>query len=204
MSLDVTPDVPPPPFDPPATPFWPTLLADLRATLPPYAPTGPRLWLYLLGKVLLNPQQRITVLFRISQVLARHRLLPLAYALRSRAVKVGGAELHPRASIGPGFYVVHSTGLTINPYVIIGANCRIHHGVTVGAPGGTPNSRGGWTIVGDDVSIGTGAVILCGVTIGDGAIVGANAVVNRDVAPGDVVAGVPARVVRKAADRVEV
>src|SRR4051794_20116829 len=145
MSFDVTPDVPPPPVDPPPTPFWPTLRADLRATLPPYAPAGLRRWAYLLGKGVLNPQQRITVLFRLSQALARAGLLPLAYALRSRAVKIGGAELPPRAAIGPGLYVVHSTGLTINAYSIIGANCRVHQGVTVGAPGGTPTSRGGWT-----------------------------------------------------------
>jgi acetyltransferase-like isoleucine patch superfamily enzyme len=49
------------------------------------------------------------------------------------------------------------------------------------------------TRVGRRASIGSGAVILCGVTIGEGALVGAGAVVTRDVPPGGVVAGVPAR-----------
>ncbi|MCP2001100.1 acetyltransferase-like isoleucine patch superfamily enzyme [Nitrobacter winogradskyi] len=52
------------------------------------------------------------------------------------------------------------------------------------------------TRVGRRASIGSNATILCGISIGDGAIVGAGAVVTRDVAPGDVVAGVPARSVK--------
>lgn len=52
------------------------------------------------------------------------------------------------------------------------------------------------TRVGHRASIGSNATILCGISIGDGAIVGAGAVVTRDVAPGDVVAGVPARSVK--------
>ena len=65
---------------------------------------------------------------------------------------------------------------------------------------GAPQSAGDWKIVPTRVcrgaSIGSGAVILCGVTIGAGALVGAGAVVTRDVAPGEVVAGVPARLLR--------
>src|SRR5437764_6898613 len=65
---------------------------------------------------------------------------------------------------------------------------------------GAPQSAGDWKVVPTRVcrgaSIGSGAVILCGVTIGAGALVGAGAVVTRDVAPGEVVAGVPARLLR--------
>ena len=50
-------------------------------------------------------------------------------------------------------------------------------------------------VIGSDVWIGTGAIVLAGVTIGDGAIVGAGAVVTNDVAPYAIVAGVPARVI---------
>lgn len=56
------------------------------------------------------------------------------------------------------------------------------------------------TRVGRRVSIGSNATILCGISIGDGAIVGAGAVVTRDVAPGDIVAGVPARPVKSGTD----
>jgi len=55
------------------------------------------------------------------------------------------------------------------------------------------------TYVRRGASIGSGAVILCGVTIGEGALVGAGAVVTRDVAPGSVVKGVPARLAARSA-----
>ena len=71
------------------------------------------------------------------------------------------------------------------------------------APGGQLQTEADWQVVPTRVcrgaSIGSGAVILCGVTIGEGAIVGAGAVVTRDVPPRQVVAGVPARMLRNLA-----
>lgn len=57
------------------------------------------------------------------------------------------------------------------------------------------------TRVKQGASIGSGAVILCGITIGEGAVIGAGAVVTRDVGPGEVWVGVPARFLKKVADR---
>jgi UDP-2-acetamido-3-amino-2,3-dideoxy-glucuronate N-acetyltransferase len=92
--------------------------------------------------------------------------------------------------------------------VQIGDGCFIGHGVVfindrhprAVTSSGQPESEEDWsnrfvaTKVGDRVSIGSGAIILGGITLGEGAVIGAGAVVTRDVAPNEVVAGVPARV----------
>jgi len=89
-------------------------------------------------------------------------------------------------------------GVTIEDEVFVG------HGVLFindryprATSGGRPQTEADWQVVPTRVkrgaSIGSGAVILCGVTIGEGALVGAGAVVTRDVADGATVAGVPAR-----------
>ena len=66
---------------------------------------------------------------------------------------------------------------------------------------GRPQTESDWTVVRTHVrrgaSIGSGATIMCGLTIGEDAMIGAGAVVTRDVAPGATVAGVPARVLAR-------
>jgi acetyltransferase-like isoleucine patch superfamily enzyme len=115
------------------------------------------------------------------------------------------------------------TGAVLNPNLMIedsylhlvkiGARASIAPGVMIIADAGPNNSliqhlpyvRDNLivekeVVLEDDVWIGAGAVILPGVTIGQGAIVGAGAVVTRSVAPFTIVAGVPAREIRKIAD----
>lgn len=153
-------------------------------------------WLRALAKFLLSPSVRVVVMYRISHVLAERGLLGLALVLRSRGIRISGAELNPLASIGPGLYLAHSVGVGVGAYVVIGANCRMHLGSVVGPqPGGAAEPQ--YTIIGDNVSIGTHAVIIGGVKIGDGAVIGANAVVMRDVEPYTVVSASPARSVAK-------
>ncbi len=92
--------------------------------------------------------------------------------------------------------------------VTIGDGCFVGHGVMfindknprAVTDKGQPESEADWagrfirTTIGRRVSIGSGAIIMGGISIGDGALIGAGAVVTRDVAAGEVVAGVPARV----------
>ncbi len=96
--------------------------------------------------------------------------------------------------------------------VVIEDECFVGHGVVfINDPypraanhDGSPQSEKDWKVVPTRVcrraSIGSGAVILCGVTVGEGAIVGAGSVVTKDVPPHTIVAGNPARVRRKVPD----
>ena len=118
-------------------------------------------------------------------------------------------EIQKNASIGRSCKISSHTfvceGVTIEDEVFVG------HGVMfindprprATAPGGGLQTEADWTVVPTRVcrgaSIGSGAVILCGVTIGAGAMIGAGAVVTRDVPEGATVAGVPARVLARAA-----
>lgn len=119
-----------------------------------------------------------------------------------------------------GGYGDISRDFRADEYVYVGPGCRINPGVSVGRysmvgpdvqivgndhvfdrPGvpvifsGRPAFR--QTVIGKDVWIGAGATVLCGVRIGDGAVVAAGAVVTRDVDPLTVVGGIPARVIRR-------
>lgn len=97
-------------------------------------------------------------------------------------------------SVGPGLHVSHGKCL-VNPLAKLGAGCKINSDVTVGAQGRYDLKRGGVApIIGNRVYIGTGARILGYIRIADDVVIGANAVVTKDVLePGITVAGIPAK-----------
>jgi serine O-acetyltransferase len=103
-------------------------------------------------------------------------------------------RLNVGAQIGPGLMIAHSGGVTLHPDVVIGKNCDLAHQVTIGSAGaggrGVPK-------IGDSVYIGTGAVIIGPIYVGDRARIGANSLVNRDVQKETTVMGVPAVVFRR-------
>jgi len=90
-------------------------------------------------------------------------------------------------------YIGHPGGIVVNSDSTIGANCNLSHNVTIGKASRGP--RLGCPTIGDNVYVGTGAVIFGSITIGSRAAIGANSVVNKDVTAGTVVAGAPAKVV---------
>jgi serine O-acetyltransferase len=107
------------------------------------------------------------------------------YALFSRLVQVlWGIELPRDAKIGPGLYIGHFGGITVSSEAVIGANCNISQNITIGLSG--KGERRGVPVIGNDVYIAPGARLFGRIRIGDNAVIGANAVVYRDV-PGNAV-----------------
>lgn len=117
-------------------------------------------------------------------------------------------EIQKNASIGRNVKVSSHTficeGVVIEDDVFIGHNVSFINDKYPRATNadGAPQSQADWAVIPTRVkrgaSIGTSATILCGVTIGENAMVGAGSVVTRDVPDGAIVAGNPARMVRKA------
>jgi serine O-acetyltransferase len=102
------------------------------------------------------------------------------------------------AKIGPGFLIAHVGGIIIGGLTEIGTNCDIRQNVTFGGNFNKTNSAGrSQPLVGNNVSFGAGAVILGPVKIGNNALIGANSVVTRDIAPNMIAFGIPAKEIKK-------
>lgn len=91
--------------------------------------------------------------------------------------------------VGPGFYIGHMGRVIVNPKARIGVNCNIATGVTIGAV--SRGKRAGAPVLGDDVWVGTNAVVVGGITVGDDVVIAPGAYVNFDVPSHSVVVGNP-------------
>ncbi len=110
-----------------------------------------------------------------------------------------GIEIHPAAKIGRRLIIDHGMGVVIGETAEVGDDVYLYHQVTLG---GTSSARGKrHPTLGNNVIVGAGAKILGGITIGDNARVGANAVVVSPVAANTTVVGIPARPVDRHSQR---
>jgi serine O-acetyltransferase len=110
-----------------------------------------------------------------------------------------GIEIHPGAVIGRRVFIDHGMGLVIGETAVVGDECTLYHGVTLG---GTSLDKGAkrHPTLGRGVIVSAGAKVLGGFTVGDGARVGSNAVLLQPVPAGATAVGIPARIVAKTAD----
>ncbi|MBN1567574.1 MAG: serine acetyltransferase [Acidobacteria bacterium] len=99
-----------------------------------------------------------------------------------------GISIPAQCQIGKGFRIHHFGGIVLHPETVIGNNCTIYQGVTFGDRGG----YGGAPKLGNNVLIGAGAKIIGAIRIADDCIIGANAVVTKDMAPNTIAFGNPA------------
>lgn len=178
--------------------FW-------RAEL--YRHTGETSWKHLLTHVLcsdggerFSDGVKYMFYFRLCRYLKTQRPRLLFWPLYRIAMRVFtrykykfGCSIPHSTSIGRGFYIGHIRDIVINERAVIGENCNISQGVTIGQA--NRGRRKGTPVIGRNVYIGPGAKIVGAVHVGDHVAIGANCVVTDDVPDHAVVVGVPGRVI---------
>ena len=134
------------------------------------------------------------VCYRLAHALDRMGVPVVPRLLMAKARWLTGIEIHPSATIGRGLFIDHGMGVVIGETAVIGHNVTLFQGVTLGGTGKEQGKR--HPTIGDNVVIGAGAKVLGNITVGSDSMIGANAVVIRDVAEHSTVVGVPGRVTR--------
>ena len=151
-----------------------------------------RSWLQVL---FLYPGVNAILSYRFAPKLHRIKLYFLADLISKRARRKTGIEIHPGAKIGKGLFIDHGMGVVIGETTIIGDNCTIYQGVTLGGTGKDKGKR--HPTIGNNVTIGSGAKVLGPFTVGDNSKIAANAVVLNEIPPNSTCVGVPAHIVKR-------
>jgi serine O-acetyltransferase len=127
--------------------------------------------------------------YGVRPALLRKCMSALYHLLYKLVQILTGIELPCEVEIGRNFVIDHFGGIVVSGYARFGNDCRIRNGVVVGlARVDDPVAP----VIGNNVDIGAGAKLLGRITVGDNVVIGANAVVVRDVPPNSVAVGVPA------------
>lgn len=137
--------------------------------------------------------------YRLAHELWLQKVPYMPRMMTERAHSMTGIDIHPGAQIGRGFFIDHGTGVVIGETTIIGENCKLYQGVTLGAPS-FPHDEAGQIqrnykrhpTLEDEVVVYSNASILGDVTIGRGATIGGSVFLTRSVPPGCRVSVKPA------------
>jgi len=133
---------------------------------------------------------------RFSHWVWKQRLYWLARFSSHIARWLTGIEIHPGAAIGRRVFIDHGMGVVIGETAVIGDDCTLYHGVTLGGTSWNKGKRHPTLETG--VVIGAGAKVLGPITIGANAKIGSNAVVVKDVPADATAVGIPARILDEA------
>jgi serine O-acetyltransferase len=152
----------------------------------------------LLNHVLRGSAFKHTFWMRTCRYARSHPLLrlaayPIARRMLTHYTYKFGISIPFETQIGSGFYIGHFGGIVVNEACVIGKNCNISHGVTLGVA--NRGSKAGCPTIGDNVYLGPGSKIVGAIRVGDFAAIGANAVVTKDVPDHGVAVGIPAQVI---------
>ncbi|PWK05653.1 serine O-acetyltransferase [Tumebacillus permanentifrigoris] len=135
-----------------------------------------------------------------------HRLWNMGWQTLARLVSqfgrwVTGIEIHPGAQIGRRLFIDHGMGVVIGETAIIGDDCILYQGVTLGGTGKEKGKR--HPTLGNNVMVASGAKVLGSFMIGDNSKIGAGSVVLREVPPNSTVVGIPGKVIVQDGRRVD-
>jgi serine O-acetyltransferase len=171
--------------------FKRTILSDL------YRYRGQTSLGYLLRQLIWRPGFRYIFVLRLCQFMrGKSMWIPLYILVRllhRHLTFKYGIQIQPTTAIGEGFYIGHFGCIVVSRRAVIGANCNISQGVTIGQA--SRGKREGYPVIGDRVYIAPGAKIIGSITIGNDVAIGANCVVVDDVPDNAVVVGIPGKVV---------
>ena len=145
--------------------------------------------------LLLYPGLHAVIAHRIAHHFYKKEMFFAARAISQAARNCTGIEIHPAAEIGKGLFIDHGSSVVIGETTVIGDNCTIYQGVTLGGTGKHEGKR--HPTIGNNVMIGAGARVLGPVTVGDNAKIAAGAVVLKDIPENSTAVGIPARIVRR-------
>ena len=149
---------------------------------------------------LLYPGFHALIGYRIAHFFYKIKLKFIARLISQLSRFFTGIEIHPGAKIGKGILIDHGTGVVIGETVVMGDNCTIYQGVTLGGTGKHKGKR--HPTLGNNVLVGAGAKILGPFTVGDNSKIAANAVVLDEVPPNCTAVGIPARIIKRDGIRV--
>jgi serine O-acetyltransferase len=172
----------PQPYRP--APFWSTIRADIGR----FREEDDSVRTLIRG--LLSQGFQALLVYRIFRWFYERRIptQPLRFFVERFIEVITGISIPAQAKIGKGLRIHHFGGVIIHSAAVIGEDCTVYHGVTLGDVGG----RGGAPRVGNRVLIGAGAKLIGEIVIEDDCVIGANAVVLTSVPAAHLAVGVPA------------
>lgn len=135
------------------------------------------------------------LIYRVSHRLYKRGMYTTARFLSQMGRFLTGIEIHPGAQIGKRLFIDHGTGVVIGETTIIGDNCLLYQGVTLGGTGKDKGKR--HPTLGDNVMVGCGAKVLGPFKIGNNVKIAANSVVLHEIPDNCTAVGAPARVVKR-------
>ena len=144
--------------------------------------------------LLLYPGLHAVLAHRVAHALYKKGMFFAARAVSQASRNATGIEIHPAAVIGKGLFIDHGCAVVIGETTVIGDNCTIYQGATLGGTGKHEGKR--HPTIGNNVMIGAGAKVLGPVTVGDNSKIAAGAVVLKDIPANSTAVGIPARIVR--------